>query len=50
MQADEAWETVNDLGRLGYLHFIDLNNEKSPHEQHFAKIIKNIEECLRRIE
>jgi hypothetical protein len=50
MQADEAWETINDLGRLGYLHFIDLNHDKAPHEQQFAKIIKIIEDSLRRIE
>ena len=50
MQADEAWHTINDLGKLGFLHFIDLNADKSPHELQFAKIIKIIEESLRRIE
>jgi hypothetical protein len=33
MQADEGWSTINELGKLGFIHFIDLNSDKAPHEQ-----------------
>lgn len=50
MQSDDAWYTVNELGKLNCLHFIDLNPDKLPHEQKFAKIIRTIDETERRIE
>lgn len=50
MQSDDAWHTVNELGKLNCLHFIDLNPDKLPHEQKFAKIIRTIDETERRIE
>ncbi len=50
MQNDDAWHVLNDLGRLGCTHFIDLNNNKLPHEQQFAKIVKAIDESEKRLE
>lgn len=50
MQNDDAWHVLNDLGRLGCTHFIDLNHNKLPHEQEFAKIVKSIDESERRLE
>eukprot|EP00347_Sterkiella_histriomuscorum_P018134 403346660 len=50
MQKDDAWHTVNELGKLNCLHFIDLNSEKLPHEQQFARTIKLIDETERRVE
>lgn len=41
---------INDLGRLNCIHFIDLNPDKLPHEQKFAKIIKTIDETEKRID
>ena len=49
IQGDDAWDTLNELGKLDCLHFIDLNKEKLPHEMKYAKIIKNIEETQRKI-
>ena len=50
MQNDEAWHVLNDLGRLNCIHFIDLNPDKLPHEQKFAKVIKTIDETEKRLE
>lgn len=50
MQSDDAWATVNELGKLDCLHFIDLNKDKLSYEQMFAKIIKSIEDTQRKIE
>ena len=33
MQKDDAWHTINALGSLNCLHFIDLNPNRLPHEQ-----------------
>ena len=32
MQADDAWATINELGKLECLHFIDLNKDKLSYE------------------
>lgn len=49
MHSDDAWGTINELGKLNCLHFNDLNGEKLPHEKQFAKIIKIIDETEKRI-
>jgi hypothetical protein len=50
MQADDAWPTVNELGKLGCLHFIDLNKDKLAYELHYSKPLKSIDETERKIE
>lgn len=50
MQSDDAWATINELGKLDCLHFVDLNKEKLAYEQMYAKIIKSIEDTERKLE
>jgi hypothetical protein len=50
MQVDDAWDTVNELGKLDIVHFVDLNKDKLPHELKYAKTINNINEIQKRIE
>ena len=50
MQSDDAWATVNELGKLDCLHFMDLNDQKPAHEKTYAKVIKSIEETEKKIE
>jgi hypothetical protein len=49
MQIDDAWDTLNELGKIDCIQFIDLNKEKLPHEMKYAKTIRNLEEIERRI-
>ena len=50
MQNDDAWWTINELGKLNCLHFIDLNKNRLTHEQSFAKIVKAMDETERKLE
>lgn len=50
MQSDDAWATINELGKLDCLHFVDLNKDKLAYEQMYAKIIKSIEDTERKLE
>ena len=50
VQIDDAWETMNELGKLERTHFIDLNKDKLLHELSFSKTIKRIEEIEKNIE
>lgn len=50
MQTDDSWATINELGKLDCLHFIDINKDKLAHEQLFAKMVKRIDETERRVE
>lgn len=50
MQKDDAWDTVNELGKLNAIHFIDLNKDKAPHEQIYSNTIKNVCEVEKKIE
>ena len=49
MQADEAWATVNELGKLGCAHFIDLNQQKLSYEMRYARPLKLIDETDRKL-
>jgi hypothetical protein len=50
LQPESAWDTINELGRLDRLHFVDLNNDKLFHDQTYAKQIRRIEETEKRME
>lgn len=50
MQVQDAWDTLNELGKLDIVHFVDLNKEKLPHELKYAKTINNINDIQKRIE
>ena len=52
VQSDEAWSLIDSLGRLGYTHFVDLNENsgRSAYEMRYWKQIKAIEETLRKLE
>ena len=47
---DNAWDIMNELGRLDCLHFIDLNHREQPHHLSYTLQVKRIEEAERRIE
>ena len=47
---DSDWHIMNELGKIGSLHFIDLNKELQPYELKFTNNIKKTEEALRKIE
>jgi len=49
VQQDEAWETVNDIGNLNCVHFVDLNKDKMPHELKFTRQLKILEESSHRL-
>ena len=41
---------MDQLGKIGNMHFIDLNKEKMPHELVYTTNVKRTDEALRRIE
>jgi hypothetical protein len=49
MQKDDGWATLNELGKINCLHFIDLNKDKMPHELQYSRTIRNLEEVQRKI-
>lgn len=50
MQLDDAWGTLNELGKLDAIHFIDLHKDKLPHEQKYAATLRNIDDIYKKIE
>lgn len=50
VQSDELWPALNELGNHNCLHFVDCNKDKMSHKQHYAKIIKQLEEALQNLE
>ena len=49
VQIDDSWDTMNELGKIDCLHFIDLNKDRAPHEMKYSKTLRNLEEIQRRI-
>lgn len=41
---------MNELGKLGQLHFIDLNRDEMPYKLPYTNDIKRHEETLRKLE
>lgn len=50
MHKDSDWSVMNELGKIGSMHFIDLNKELMPHELVYTTNVKRTEDALRRIE
>ncbi len=46
---DNAWEIMDQLGRLDCLHFIDLNKNEQVFNLWFAPLIKRCEDSEKRI-
>ena len=49
MQTDDSWDTLNEIGKLDAVHFINLNSDKMSHEMTYAKTIRQLEEIDRKI-
>ena len=50
MQADDAWDSLNEIGKLDAVQFINLNSDKMPHEMPNAKQIRALEDVDRKIQ
>ena len=50
MQLDDAWDTINEMGKSDCVHFVDLNKNSLTHEMKYAKTIKKIDDIERSIE
>lgn len=37
---DHYWEIMNELGKLGCMHFVDLNEKEQPFNLYFAPWVK----------
>jgi hypothetical protein len=37
MQLDDAWDTINDFGKIECVHFVDLNKDKLPHNLKYSR-------------
>ena len=46
---DNAWEIMNELGKLNSLHLIDLNKDEQVFNRTFANTIRRCDEAERRI-
>lgn len=49
IQHEAAHATLDELGNLGIIQFIDLNNEVNPFQRNFVNEVRRTEELLRRI-
>ena len=49
MPKDDAWYTMNELGNLGVIHFIDVNKAEQSFHLPYAEQIKRCEDALRRL-
>ena len=49
MSTDDAWDSLNEVGKLDAVHFINLNQDKMSHEMQYARKIRNLEEIDRKI-
>ncbi len=46
---DEVWEVMNEMGKLGKTHFIDLNKDKGPHELLYNNDLRTMDQALSKI-
>jgi hypothetical protein len=44
---DSAWETMDAFGKLGIIHFVDLNKDTQPFNLTYVHSVKRCEEALR---
>ena len=40
---------MDELGKLGMCHFVDLNTDKGPHELYFTNDLKMLDQALNKI-
>lgn len=46
---DNAWDVVNDLGRLSMVHFVDMNKNEQTFKLAYTEMIKRCEDCERKM-
>jgi hypothetical protein len=46
---DNSWEVMNELGRLNFLHFLDMNKDEQVFKLTYADTLRRVEETYRRI-
>ena len=47
---DDAWDTMNELGDLGIVSFLDLNKEESPYNLPYTTQVQDCEKAERRLQ
>lgn len=40
---------MDELGKLGHCHFVDLNSDKGPHELPYSTDLRNLDQALNKI-
>lgn len=40
---------MDELGKLGHCHFVDLNSDKGPHELPYSNDLRNLDQALNKI-
>lgn len=46
---DEQWNVMDEIGKLGLCHFLDLNSELGPHELPYATDLRTMDSALNKI-
>jgi hypothetical protein len=46
---DEQWVFMDELGKLGNCHFVDLNGDKGPHELPYSNDLRKLDQALNKI-
>ena len=46
---DNAWEIMNELLELDFLHHVPLNDHKQPHELLYIDVLRRCDEMSRKI-
>ena len=49
VKKDMVWEVINEFGKKGYAHFLDLNAEESPMSLPYTSAIKECEYAEKRL-
>ena len=49
LHKDEQWSFMDEVGKLGLCHFVDLNGDKGPHELPYSISLRNLDAVLNKI-
>ena len=49
IKRDQDWDTLNELFKLDFIHYIDINAHIQPHQLLFAEYIRKCDETFKRI-
>ena len=49
LKRDHDWETINELFKLDYVHYVDINAHIQPHQLLFADAVRRCHEASKRI-